>query len=160
MIYACTTLGCLCFPEVFLSSRVTETCPVTTDLIMRVNVRTTTTTTYGEIGTTHVGPQQESKNGKKRRVGSFGGWGDIGDSRTSFFCTRYQVHSVNTTLYRGFRRFFSSPRRTAKPSLIYWIDCVLTADYISYVLTYIDYLRSWYLVLVEYQVHRNTIVFF
>ena len=32
------------FPGVFLSSRVTGTCPVTTDLIMRVNVRTTTTT--------------------------------------------------------------------------------------------------------------------
>ena len=29
------------FPRVFLSSRVTEVCPVTTDLIMRVNVRTT-----------------------------------------------------------------------------------------------------------------------
>ena len=29
---------------VFLSSRVTGACPVTTDLIMRVNVRTTTTT--------------------------------------------------------------------------------------------------------------------
>ena len=33
------------FPAgVFLSSRVTGTCPVTPDLIMRVNVRTTTTT--------------------------------------------------------------------------------------------------------------------
>ena len=31
------------FPEVFLSSRVTGACPVTTGLIMRVNVRTTTT---------------------------------------------------------------------------------------------------------------------
>ena len=30
------------FSEVFLSSRVTGACPVTTDLIMRVNVRTTT----------------------------------------------------------------------------------------------------------------------
>ena len=30
------------FPRVFLSSRVTEACPVTTNLIMRVNVRTTT----------------------------------------------------------------------------------------------------------------------
>ena len=30
------------FPGVFLSSRVTGPCPVTTDLIMRVNVRTTT----------------------------------------------------------------------------------------------------------------------
>ena len=37
-------LVCLCFfPEVFLSSRVTGACPVTTDLIMRVDVRTTTT---------------------------------------------------------------------------------------------------------------------
>ena len=36
----------LCFfPGVFLSSRVTGACPVTTDLIMRVNVRTTTATT-------------------------------------------------------------------------------------------------------------------
>ena len=32
------------FPRVFLSSRVTGACPVTTDFIMRVNVRTTTTT--------------------------------------------------------------------------------------------------------------------
>ena len=31
------------FPGVFLSSRVTGACPVTTDLIMRVNMRTTTT---------------------------------------------------------------------------------------------------------------------
>ena len=32
------------FPGVFPNSRVTRACPVTTDLIMRVNVRTTTTT--------------------------------------------------------------------------------------------------------------------
>ena len=32
------------FPGVFLGSRVTGACPVTTDLTMRVNVRTTTTT--------------------------------------------------------------------------------------------------------------------
>ena len=35
---------CVFFPGVFLSSRVAGACPVTTDLIMRVNVRTTTTT--------------------------------------------------------------------------------------------------------------------
>ena len=35
------------FPGVFLSSRETGACPTTTDLLMRVNVRTaTTTTTY------------------------------------------------------------------------------------------------------------------
>ena len=33
------------FPGVFLHSRVTGACPVTTDFIMRVNMRTTTTTT-------------------------------------------------------------------------------------------------------------------
>ena len=33
------------FPAVFLSPRVTGGCPVTTDLIMRVNARTTTATT-------------------------------------------------------------------------------------------------------------------
>ena len=33
----------LVFPGVFLSSGVTGACPVTTDLIMRVNVKTTTT---------------------------------------------------------------------------------------------------------------------
>ena len=32
------------FPGVFLSSRVTGACPVTTDLIMRVNMRATTAT--------------------------------------------------------------------------------------------------------------------
>ena len=32
------------FPRVFLSFRVTRACPVTTDLIMQVDVRTTTTT--------------------------------------------------------------------------------------------------------------------
>ena len=46
MIYACTTFGLLVFfPGVFFYSRVTGACPMTTDLIMRVNVRTTTTTT-------------------------------------------------------------------------------------------------------------------
>ena len=35
----------LFFPGVFLSSRVTGACPVTTDLTMRVNVRTAPTTT-------------------------------------------------------------------------------------------------------------------
>ena len=35
---------CVLFPGVFLSSRVTGARPVTTDLIIRVNVRTTTTT--------------------------------------------------------------------------------------------------------------------
>ena len=48
VIYACTTFGVFVFlpwgvPQ--LQSRVTGACPVTTDLIMRVNVRTTTTTT-------------------------------------------------------------------------------------------------------------------
>ena len=43
VIYACTTLGLFgFFPRVFLSFRVTGACPVITDLIMRVNVRTTT----------------------------------------------------------------------------------------------------------------------
>ena len=38
------------FSGVFLSSRVTGACPVTTDLIARVNVRTTTTTaTYAGL---------------------------------------------------------------------------------------------------------------
>ena len=42
--YACTAFGLFVFfPGVFLSSRVTGACPVTTDLIMRGNVRTTTT---------------------------------------------------------------------------------------------------------------------
>ena len=41
---------CVCFPGVFLSSRVTGACPVTTDLIMRVNVRTTTTTVHKPDG--------------------------------------------------------------------------------------------------------------
>ena len=33
------------FPRVFLSARVTGACPVTTDLLMQVSVRTTTTKT-------------------------------------------------------------------------------------------------------------------
>ena len=41
MIYACSTVGLLVFfPRVFFHSRVTGACPVTTDLIMRFNVRT------------------------------------------------------------------------------------------------------------------------
>ena len=41
-MYACTIFGLFVFfPGVFLSSRVTGACPVTTDLIMRVNVITT-----------------------------------------------------------------------------------------------------------------------
>ena len=52
--YACTTFGLLVFvPGVFASSRVTGACPVTTDLIMRVNVGTTTTTLW-EVGETPV----------------------------------------------------------------------------------------------------------
>ena len=51
-IHACTTFGLfVLFPGVFLSSRVTGACPVTTDLIMRVNVRTTTTTTWPRVST-------------------------------------------------------------------------------------------------------------
>ena len=43
--YACTTFGLFVFfPRVFLSPRVTGACPVATHLILRVNVRTTTTT--------------------------------------------------------------------------------------------------------------------
>ena len=43
-------LVCSCFfPGAFLSSRVTGTCPMTTDLTMRVNVRTTTTTTRQKV---------------------------------------------------------------------------------------------------------------
>ena len=38
MAYACTSFG-LCFAGVFLRSRVTGSCPVTADLIVRVNVR-------------------------------------------------------------------------------------------------------------------------
>ena len=59
-LYACTTLGFVCvfFPGVFLHFRVTGACPVTTDLIMRVNVRATTTikTTTTTTTTTTVWP--------------------------------------------------------------------------------------------------------
>ena len=46
VLYACTIFGLLVcvFPGVFLSSRVTGACSVTTNLTMRVNVRTTKTT--------------------------------------------------------------------------------------------------------------------
>ena len=68
------------FPEVFLSSRVNGACPVTTDLIIRVNVMTTTTTIQGEpctnynhaaylpwpVKTQSVGDQ--SSGGKARRM--------------------------------------------------------------------------------------------
>ena len=40
---------CVFSPRVLLSSKVTGACPVTTDLIMRVNVGTTTTTTILKI---------------------------------------------------------------------------------------------------------------
>ena len=42
------------FSKVFLSSRVTGACPVTTDVIMRINVRTATTTTTTTTTTTAV----------------------------------------------------------------------------------------------------------
>ena len=58
VIYACTAfgtyhlwLGCV-FPLGYSSAPVTGDCPVTTDLIMRVNVRTTTTTTTTSSTTT------------------------------------------------------------------------------------------------------------
>ena len=40
---------CVLLPGVFLSSRVTRACPVTTDLIMRVNVRTTVQLVYYQV---------------------------------------------------------------------------------------------------------------
>ena len=43
---------CVFFSGVFLSSKVTGACLVTTDLIMRVNVRTTTATTTTATTTT------------------------------------------------------------------------------------------------------------
>ena len=54
VLYACTDFGLCFFPGVFLSSRVTGACPVTTDLIMRVNVRTTTTTTATRYASIHL----------------------------------------------------------------------------------------------------------
>ena len=61
MIYASTTFGFvrLFFHGVFLHSRVTGACPVTTDLIMRVNVRTATTTTA--VTTTQQQQQQQQQ---------------------------------------------------------------------------------------------------
>ena len=43
-VYCCTPFGfpCVFFSGVFLHSRVTGACPVTTDLVMRVNVRAST----------------------------------------------------------------------------------------------------------------------
>ena len=46
------------FPRVFLSSRVTGACPVTTDLIMRVYVRTTATTYFEGVSYLLVSSQQ------------------------------------------------------------------------------------------------------
>ena len=57
---------CVFFPGVFLSSRVTGACPVTTDLIMRVNVRTTTTTTTTTTPAVHVGAAGGNKNNTTR----------------------------------------------------------------------------------------------
>ena len=53
------------FPRVFLSSRVTGACPVSTDLIMRVNERTTTTTTY----ILHVVPITTHTHDRRRSIG-------------------------------------------------------------------------------------------
>ena len=67
----------VCFsPGVFLSSRATGACPVTTDLIMRVNVRTTTTTTtYYLRACTRVRArrvlQNRSVSGRKLETRSF-----------------------------------------------------------------------------------------
>ena len=53
--YACTNFGWyVFFPGVFLSSRVTGACPVTTDLIIRVNVRKTTSDAVPITTHTHV----------------------------------------------------------------------------------------------------------
>ena len=53
---------CLCFfPGVFLSSRVTGACPVTTDLIMRVTVRTTTATKINDSQSAFCMPVLHSK---------------------------------------------------------------------------------------------------
>ena len=54
------------FPGVFLSSRVTGACPMTTDLIMRVNVRTITAVYTVPLGKSPT----KKKNGEllKRRM--------------------------------------------------------------------------------------------
>ena len=57
-MYVCTTFGLFVFVRgVFLHSRVTGAFPVTTDLIMQVDVRTTTTT---KITTTTTNVQNNS----------------------------------------------------------------------------------------------------
>ena len=48
--------------DVFLHSRVTGACPVTTDLIMRVNVRTTTTTATTTTTTTNNNSSSNNNN--------------------------------------------------------------------------------------------------
>ena len=66
----CVYQGCLYFfPGVFLGSRVTGACPVTTDLIMRVNVRTTTTTPAQKKSDKYVNiycVKNEQKNTNKK----------------------------------------------------------------------------------------------
>ena len=59
-MYACATFGLLVsFPWVFRSSRVTGAGPVTTNLIiMRVNVRTTTSTILDQNGDGRGGDQR------------------------------------------------------------------------------------------------------
>ena len=60
-----TPLVCLCFcPRVFLSSRVTGACPVTTDLI-RVNLKTTTASVFAKTDNTFY-VMNEPKKGKRR----------------------------------------------------------------------------------------------
>ena len=57
------------FPGVFLSSRVTGACPVTTDLIMRVNVRTTTTTTTTRCWRAKLGMRHADLLREKQQLG-------------------------------------------------------------------------------------------
>ena len=60
---------CVFFPGVFLSSRGTGACPVTTDLIMRVNVRTTCILdVFKHLGgiTTHTRDRLDKSIGQER----------------------------------------------------------------------------------------------
>ena len=69
MIYVCTTYGLFVFfPSVFLSSRVAGACPVTTDLIMRVDVRPTTTIKLSSLCIKGLSPQTENLALKHRFV--------------------------------------------------------------------------------------------
>ena len=93
-MHACTTFGLCLFPGVFLSSRVTGACPVTTDLIMRFDVRTTTTTAAINNSRNISSNKKESPWVKQDLVYTLNEDSGTAAAMRAYYCTLYSWSSL------------------------------------------------------------------